>query len=537
MQNTIDFYNTRNVQIDYDNWCVRNGFLQTLMQAFYVPCIASNQIPQFVFDDVANKVGIATPKRKFKTAMLNNNIRSEDLYNPARNTSVVNLFGYKGYFNNSISFMQEIAEMQWYLEGNKTPYKAENSLNKMFFTDYMLRAAICYVEVFRGDTVTKFYATRNVELLAQLSLTVKPETDACGNVCGVGTAYMPIDKSLATTVAKKTYETYLALTGAHVRNRKLTYLKLTPPSKKAQTYNVVMPRGALANLDANMQYRITPVFGMRMLARRIELLAQKNLVKLTYVKDNLQLREFYTTTNYKLLLQYCNNDADIARDIIKSCNNVGERGYMRLPDITLMGTGNCIRAVDMRLTQINIIDPAKFTNTYAGVDLQKVPEILRWYIRNSVNDRAKLERIYVDKELLDRFTQLKQLKEAYAYYMQRANETQNIPELTAQWTELAQQSATEYNTICKTATLAIHNNFADRPTEVIAAELIDWVDYGVNMFSTTFLQQLHDMMLGDTKTFADYITRVKQPIENNIPPISRVASVSSVRNMTALGDA
>lgn len=533
----LDFYNTRNTQIDYANWCVHNGFLHTLMQSFYVPCIAANKIPQFVFDDVANKVGIVAPKRKFNSAMVGSSIRSEDLYNPARNTSVVNLFGYRGYFNNSISFLQEIAEAQWYLEGNKTPYKAENTLNKMLFTDYMLRATICYVEVFRGDTVTKFYATRNVELLAQLSLTVKPETDACGNVCGTGTAYLPVDKALASTAAKKAYETYLALSGEHIRSRKLSYLKLTPPSKKSGTYNVVMPRGALANLEANMQYRITPVFGMRMLARRIELLTQKNLVKLTYVKDNLQLREFYTTANYQLLLQYCNNDADTARDIIKSCSIVGERGYMRLPDVTLMGTGNCIRAVDMRLTQINIIDPTKFTNTYAGVDLQKVPELLRWYIRNSVNDRAKLERIYVDKELLDRSTQLKQLREAYAYYMQRAQATQNTPELTAQWTALAQQSATEFNTICKTTAAAIHNNFADRTSEVIAAELIDWVDYGVNMFSTTFLQHLHDMMLGDSKTFADYSERVQKPVENNLPPISRVAASCSVKQLTPLGDA
>lgn len=539
MQNITDFYNTRNTRIDYSNWCVDNGFLQTLQNTFYKPCLVTNKIPQFVFDDAANKIGIVAPKRKFNSAVLSSGINSAELYNPARNTSVVNLFGYNGYFNNNISFLQEVAEAQWYLEGNKTAYKSENALNKLLFTDYMLRAAICYVEVFRGDTVTKFYATRNVELLAQLSLTNCPETDAAGNVCGAGTPYLPLDKSLATTSAKKAYETYLALSNEHIRSRKLPYLKLNAPNKKTGTYSIVMPRGALANLETSMQYRITPVFGLKLLARRLELLTQKHLLKLTFVKDNLQLREFYTTTNYQLLLKY-GQDADKARDIIKSCSIVGDRGYIRLPDITLLGTGNCMRAVDMRLTQITVVNPATFVNNYADIDLQKVPEVLRWYINSNISDRTVLERIYVVKELLDRTTQLKQYKEAYVYYMQKAkvaHDEQQNAELVQQWTALAKQAETEYSTVCNTTATSIHNNFADRTADVMAAELLDWLDYSVNTFSTTFLVRLHDMMLGDKKTFPDYATRIKSPIESTLKTNNKVMLTHSISGMTSLGDA
>lgn len=510
MQNVLSFYNTRvpQVSVNYNDWCVDNPFLKILRNTFYEPCLAANKIPQFVFDDAANKVGIVAPAPKFSD-MYGTSIKRQDLYNPARNTSVVNLFGYKGYFNNSISFMQEVAEAQWYLEGHNTPYKPDATLNKMLFTDYLLRASICYVEVFRGGTVTKFYATRNVELLAQLSVNTKSTTDAVGNVVGGNVPYLPVDKTLAVSSVRKGYETYLALGSDNMQAHKLSYLKLNPPSKKSGTYSIVMPRGALANLETSMQYRITPVFGLRMLSRHLELLAQKSILKLTYVKDNLQLREFYTTTNFALLRKYMDDNADGARDILQACSTVGDRGYLRLPDITLLSTGNCIRAVDMRITQIAVLDPQNFVNAYAGINLQRVPDVMREYLQASQNDRTQLERIYVNKELLDKYAQRKQLLDAYAYYVARSTAATTSEE-AQQYGLMAKHVATDYDNICSTTATAVHNNTVCRTPDVICAELNAWLDYGVSTFSTTFLRRLHDMMLSDEKTFPGYAERIKQ---------------------------
>jgi hypothetical protein len=532
----LDFYNTSismqtipTVKVDYLNWCVQNQFMQAINNNILKPCLQALKIPAFVFDDTANKIGIVAKHPKYLQTK-DINLPVSKYYSSTQDTAIVNLFGYKGWFDSTKSLMEEVAEVQWHKAGFKEGYKASNGLNKMFFTDYLLSSAICYVEVFKGSTVEKFYATRNVNLLAQLALNTRPTVDSAGNVVGEEKAYIKINKDLSTSLVRTQYEKYLGINTENVKRQALSYIKLTTPTKKTQTYNVVIPRGALSQIEVGMQYRIMPVYFIQEINRMLEQLLQNNLVEITYVKDNLQLRKFITTINPKILYNMIQNKERVL-EILKTVSfNDNTRGFIRLPDVTLIGTDSCIRAVDLRICSIKILDIQSYKNAYVDVDLQKVPNVFRMYLCQYQNDKEILLQIYTKKEIIGRQEYWQQKQNEYNYYMKEANKKDVYQ---TEYLKLA--NAVQQEVIQKERQLMdiIQKNITIKNAAEIYTDLIGWMTYGVNTLSTTFLQMLHMLMVQNPQIFKNYKEQLQQ---NNVVGKTQVSAPVSMQTSINLGD-
>lgn len=505
------FYNTSvtansvpSVTVDYNSWCVANGFTQMLNTNVIKPCMEQGKVPMFVFDDAVNKIGIVAPKPK-TADLVSSGLPVSCMYNAVKDTAVVNLLGLRGWFNNQITLMEEVATTQWFVNGFKSEFKPTAMLNKMLFTDYLLRSAICYVEIFRGTSVEKFYATRNVNLLMQLSEYKLPIVEN-GNATGQYKSFININKDLSIPLVRKQFENYLALNNENVTHTSVSYLKLNAPTKKTQTYNVVMPRGALQQIDAKMQYRIMPVYFVRNTGAMLKALLQHNLVELTYVKDSLQLRKIVTTANYKIL-QSLLDDKDKVNKVMESISfDDKTRGYLKLPDVTLLYSDNCIRAVGLRLCTIKVLDFNTYNNQYKGVDLQIVPEVFRTYVGRYKDNKQALLELYYSKEINSRRDWFMQKREELKYYSDCAKLQDTY--CTA-YNAMVQKVQAEVQQLNAQILQATKKNISIKECSDIYSELLSWLNYSTSKFSTAFLQNLHMMMTENKRLFPDYADVLK----------------------------
>lgn len=230
-------------------------------------------------------------------------------------------------------------------------FASENA--DMLMIDYLLSSCLCYVEVFNGTNVDKFYATRNRFIAGGTANITEEETNQ--------------------------YVSYLQTTQSNYTSRQLKVLKL---GTSKGSYKITKPR---SYVDFNKMVKVTPVFLMTAFVDGLSNVLQNNILKLKYIKDNLQEREFITTTSPEIMSRYYDPET-----IVKAMTNMGtalNRGYIRLPELGISKYDKSgVRAINIsRLTSIEII--TEFDTRFIDVDFDLILPVFKSTIENLRNPR------------------------------------------------------------------------------------------------------------------------------------------------------
>lgn len=498
MEQMLKFYSTSvdtasvpTTNVDYNEFYVRNGFTDALISKIIEPCFAAGKIPMFVFNDAVNKCGIAV-ERMHKKQILEFGIPANEVYNANKDSAVINLLQYNGWFAQDKTLMQEIAEVQWVKNGFKGAYQSTAKKDKMLFTDYLLSNAICYVEIFNANTVDKFLATRNIGLLMQLSTMYKDDKEKV--------PYLRLNKDLGTSAVRAGYTSYLALTTNGVNKAMLPYVKLTGPTKKLLSYSLVMPRGTNATLNGDMQYRITPAFMLIRQNKFLYKLLMNNVVTLEYLKDNLQIREITTTGNPTFLSKAMDGDTERVAMCTKAFNGIGGLvGSYKLPDLDLVKSDSFLRAVNLRICKIKV-NGVNAQGVYnVACDLMQVPDIFKQYLRANSTNHAYLQYISYLLNSLAYRQRITQMKDELQHYMIMSQQSKYavahqrmVQYITAEINNqlTATQKTVEYNTNQKTA-------------EQLYVELLAIITDNVKQRTTAYCKQLYTLMLENQNMFPE----------------------------------
>lgn len=243
--------------------------------------------------------------------------------------------------NGSRNLLEEIAQYRWNmlnLQGStpddwrRMPY--------LLLVDYLLSCSVCYVEVFDNTAkVEKFFATRNRFIAGALSGMQPHETVK--------------------------YSNYLTPYLADYQNSQLRTLKMT--ILKDGSFKVAQPRAAV-NFGKNI--KVTPLFLMQTFLEGINPVLAKNIVKFTYIKDNITERELVTTFNPEILLTHY--DEGYVQRVMTNVESKLTRGYVRLPELGISkydDTG--VRALNIsRITKIDILQ--EFDTRFIDVDFNVI---------------------------------------------------------------------------------------------------------------------------------------------------------------------
>lgn len=232
----------------------------------------------------------------------------------------------------------------------------------VLFADYLLSVSLCYIEVSNGVRVTKYYATRNLNIVKALC----PPDVKAGNYAEVLKMYM-----------------------ADINKSVVKVLKLS--TDKNGVFKAVQPRGGLVITEG---IRITPVCITNVIWNTLCEILKHRAIEFTYTKDNGTVRELTTTFNKALLMQVY-DDEEHVDTLLKQSGEHFSRGYVRVPDTGLSkydDTG--IRALNVtRLINMKVIN--KIDTSYVDVDFDNIlPSFIRG-CDSYVNDYEALRQIYV----------------------------------------------------------------------------------------------------------------------------------------------
>lgn len=218
---------------------------------------------------------------------------------------------------------------------------------EMLMVDYLLASSLCLVEIFdEGSRVDKYFATRNRFLAGELAGLAPKETQKYGN--------------------------YLQAFSQNYETKQLKALKIGVTKEK---YRITQPRSFI---DFNRPIKITPLFFMTSFAEGIKPSLETGVIKFSYLKDNLTLREFITTTNVSLLTQVYGTD--IAQKMIRQIGARFDRGYLKLPEYGISkydDTG--VRALNLsRIVEVEVLHPNQVDLSFIDVDFDLIiPNIMR----------------------------------------------------------------------------------------------------------------------------------------------------------------
>lgn len=505
------FYNTQlpiqtvpSVYVDYDTFSVKNAFNVQLVNSIIEPCLRTNKIPMFVFNDAANKVGIVS-ERLHKKQIAAYGVPTNEVYNANADSAVVNILQYPGWFSQEKALMTEIAEVEWAKQGFSDKYKATTTTDKGLFTEYLLDSAICYVEIFRDGAVDKFLATRNVNLLYHLSVATK---DADGKE-----PYMKLNKDLAPLANRTAYCKYLALTRTQIESGTVSYIKLGVPTKRTKTYNIVMPRGMTAQLRADMQYRITPAYLLVRQNKWFNNLLRNNVVSFTYVKDKLQLRDITTTLNKTTLTELMGNDSARADAYIKSFNeSTFLSGSYRVPDIALLNDSNALRVMNLRICKVHVQNLNTFVNPYSEYDVTEVANVFKSYLRANSENVNAMQQYTLFMTMLMRKAWFDQATAEYQHYYNCMQTSQ----YTMAHKQMVAYIATEIQEKQKTIKQSTLVNIQGKTASELYVALLANINNAVAQGTIEFCKQLDEEMRKHNDLFPDYANVLKVMCQNNV---------------------
>lgn len=228
--------------------------------------------------------------------------------------------------------------------------------------DYLLASCLCYVEVFDSSAkVEKFFATRNRFI--------------AGSLAGIEPA------------ATAKYTSYLQTFSVNYQTKQLKVLKLT--SNKTG-FKISQPRSFL---DFNKSIKVTPLFLMTSFVDGVSEVLQNNIVKFTYIKDNLTEREMVSTLSPQIMLKYY--DQEYVQTAMASTGVALNRGYVKMPELGLSKYDHSgVRALNIsRLTSVEVI--SEFDSSYIDVDFDMILPTFRETVDN-LRDPRILNMIHED---------------------------------------------------------------------------------------------------------------------------------------------
>lgn len=236
---------------------------------------------------------------------------------------------------------------------------------RLLFLDYLLATSVCYIEVFKGGTVDKYFATRNIALVAEAS--------------GISPA------------EAMQYSSYLSTTVDSYKVNNLTVIKLVP--QKNGSMKITKPRSPLT---LNNTIKVTPIPLILNCCTTIQMGLQSSIMKFVYVKDNGQLREMYSTLDARLLGTLY-TDGDVVKHYLASAKVVLNRGYMQIPELGISkydATG--CRALNLtRIVEAYIVpDVPTGLKELVSVDLGIVSQEFIKYVEAISTDEALLVHLY-----------------------------------------------------------------------------------------------------------------------------------------------
>lgn len=239
------------------------------------------------------------------------------------------------------TILDEIAMYRWGTLAFPGSHPTEwQSYKYLLLMDYLLSAAVCYVEVFNpsSNRVDKFFATRNRFL--------------AGRLCGLPEA------------DTQKYIGYLHSEYSDYQQRQLRILKL---AQNKAGFRISQPRSALSFAQG---VRVTPVFLIASFMNGVSEALQTQIVRFRYLKDNLQEREMVTTLNGNILLSYY--DSTMVQKMLNGCSTHYDRGYIKLPELGISRydeTG--VRSVN--ITRITSVEAVRdFDTRFIEVDFNSI---------------------------------------------------------------------------------------------------------------------------------------------------------------------
>lgn len=234
------------------------------------------------------------------------------------------------------TLLEEIAVYR----GAKYSFSVNEARSNKFtlLVDYLLSVSLCYIEVFSGSKVDKYYATRNLNIAKAI----------CGDDGKLGK-----------------YQSYLQMSSIDVKNKLIKAVKLTG---KGNGYKITQPRSGV-RVDDNL--RITPVCITQIVWDKLKKLLTDNMIEFSYIKDNKTIRTITSTLNKGKLMEIYKDEEHVNR-IFSEVGEQLSRGFVRVPDLELSKydeTG--VRALNItRIIDMKKVD--KVDTSYVDVDFDAI---------------------------------------------------------------------------------------------------------------------------------------------------------------------
>lgn len=319
-------------------------------------------------------------------------------------------------YNNAANVLEEVAQIRWEsLEFTEAPKNYWQERKRLLLLDYLLSISVCLVETFDdGGRVDKYYATRNRFLAAQLAKIKE--------------------------VDSRKYMNHLTPYFSDYNHNQIRLLKLNHTKTKGWT--ITQPRSSVS-LDL-YNVNITPVFLITTFLEGIKPVLANNIVKFTFVKDNLTERDLITTTSPQILSKFYAPER--VEQLVKQVSHDIIRGYIKLPEVGL----SKYDASGVRALTLTRITNMELTN---NIDMRFIDVDFNVIIPNFQN---ALHRINNPHDLTWLYEQLT-----------------NMP-----------------------------SNFADVVT--LKSAIIAYIANGYSMGTTVFQEQLHLFMMANPKFFPKY---------------------------------
>lgn len=365
----------------------------------------------------------------------------------------------------------ELTNERYKLHGGNIQ-ELSRDMRETLLVDYLLKTCICYVEIFKGTIPTKFYATRNYDLLKFMS-EADPEDQNYGCLA------MPLTKDItAPKEEAKLKNLCTPLTLENIKKGTIKYIKLE--KKKSGLYSITIPRTETS--VPNTAMRITPVFFNFLIGEMLFSELQTKLLKISYLKDNLVERSVITSLNYDILMKAYENNSEKAHTAINFANkNNIARGYITVPELLLPENDETgCRAVSFRICKIEVLDPDTFTNPYLHIDLDGVKWSFEQFLQDYQNNIACLQMIYFAVE-------------------------QEMGSLSTK--KLLPQE--EYNKLVTAKQQQISGMSAD----MIRANLESWLNTCMLIDKTQTSRRLHTLMVNNTMLFPRYTGKITKSSE------------------------
>ena len=236
--------------------------------------------------------------------------------------------------------LEEIAAYRWgMLNFDNTSTDGWKQYAYTLMVDYLFAACVCYVEVFEASNrVDKFFATRNKNIAA-----------------------------LLTEADQKTSQKWVNFLTPLETDYSMKQLRMLKLTNNKNGWKVTQPRSAV-NLGKSI--RVTPLFLLSTFVEGISEVLKTQMVKFTYVKDNMQERELVSTLSSEILEKYYG--AERTEELLKASDNKYSRGYVRLPELGASRYDySGVRALNIsRITSIEVVQ--SFDERYLDVDFEGI---------------------------------------------------------------------------------------------------------------------------------------------------------------------